>query len=288
MRELCDRLAEGVRRALEEGRLAEFLAFLARFRKYSPANAALIFAQRPNATLVAGIRTWNDLGRRVKKGEKGIAIFAPTVRKVKARVEEEDPETGEIREVEREEERLAGFHVAYVFDVSQTEGKPLPEPPAPPEPLPDSEIAERICRRILEDPPAPVRLGCALPFGVLGEFDPRAGEIRISRTVRERSGEMANVLLHEAAHALAFRMGLDSVGMRAASEDGYGRGEALAQGAAFVAAAILGFDTFGMSVDYVAWYVRRAEKLLKYLEDMVKLADALVALVEKEPARAAA
>lgn len=276
--ELCRKLAEGVEKILAEGELAEFLQFAARFRRYSPANIALIFSQRPEATQVAGLKTWNSLGRKVRKGEKGIAIFAPTVRKVW--VEETGPGDGERRR--REEKRLTGFHVAYVFDVSQTEGKPLPEPPEE-KSLGDSEIAEAISRRLLEAAPAPVTAGCALDLGVRGEFDPVTGTIKISRRVTA-SGDFARTLLHECAHALAFAMGVDSLDIRRGNgtEEGrqemYARGEAIAEGAAFVAAAMLGLDTFGLSAGYIAGYVRQAEKLLAWLGEVQKVADGLFAL----------
>lgn len=291
VRELCQKLVQGVERTLAEGKLAEFLKFAARFRKYSPANVALIFAQKPDATLVAGIKTWNDLGRRVKKGEKGIAIFAPTVRKVKVRAEEIDPATGEVREVEREEERLVGFHVAHVFDVSQTEGKPLPELPEP-QSLPDSAAAARICNRLAKAGLVIIAHDCDLPRGAKGEFDPRTWEVRISREVRT-TGDLARTLLHEYAHALAFKLGVDSLEMRQGSEgtqrEMYARGEAIAEGAAFMAAACLGLDTFGMSTEYIAGYVRRAGKLVQWLEAIQKVAGALISLIEgADEGRAAA
>ncbi|MBC7105181.1 MAG: hypothetical protein H5T97_04520, partial [Firmicutes bacterium] len=167
VRELYNTLVEGVREVLARADWRAFLDFLTRFRKYSPANAALILIQKPDATWVAGIKTWNSLGRRVKRGEKGIAIFAPTLRKV--RVRETDPETGDVRE--REEERLVGFHVTHVFDVSQTEGKPLPEPPRLRGTVEcGGADAEALFGRLLAASPVPVRRGCVLEFGVLGEF----------------------------------------------------------------------------------------------------------------------
>jgi len=108
---------------LEAGKseaLKNYLAAMSRFRRYSWNNVLLISAQRPHATQVAGIHTWNDLGRRVKKGEKGIMIFAPVI--VKRETSPPEPEPGP-----KEPSRLAGFRTAYVFDRDQTEGNPLPE-----------------------------------------------------------------------------------------------------------------------------------------------------------------
>src|SRR5580693_8280203 len=101
---------------LEAGRsdgLKNYLAAMGRFRRYSGGNVLLIASQRPTATHVAGFRAWNQLGRSVKKGEKGIMILAPIVVK-----KEPVPDRSETKA----ESRVAGFRTAYVFDVAQTEG----------------------------------------------------------------------------------------------------------------------------------------------------------------------
>ena len=117
-REALDKIEKGVEALLNSDRWIEHLKFQAKFHGYSWGNCFLIRAQYPGATYVAGIKAWNRMGRHVKKGERGIAILAPCFKKEK--VETED---GEVEEVKR----LSGFRVAYVFDIKQTEGKPLPE-----------------------------------------------------------------------------------------------------------------------------------------------------------------
>src|SRR5271157_4244338 len=107
--------------ALESGQseaLKLFLAVMSRFRRYSWGNCLMIYSQRPNATYVAGFRAWLRLGRYVRKGEKGIVILAPMVGRKKSASEQLS---------EDEETRLFGFRAAHVFDLSQTEGDPLPE-----------------------------------------------------------------------------------------------------------------------------------------------------------------
>ena len=99
--------------------LERFLESLARFHNYSFNNALLIALQRPDATRVAGFHAWRKLGRFVKKGEHGIAIFAPMSHRKNR--DERQPATTEG------EEAVFGFRIAYVFDVEQTEGDPLPE-----------------------------------------------------------------------------------------------------------------------------------------------------------------
>jgi antirestriction protein ArdC len=107
---------------LEAGKseaLKNYLGAMGRFRRYSLNNVLLIASQRPTATHVAGFHAWHDSGRSVKKGEKGIMILAPMV------VKHREPEPGQDQP--KEPYRVTGFRPAYVFDISQTEGKPLPE-----------------------------------------------------------------------------------------------------------------------------------------------------------------
>lgn len=96
---------------------------MGRFHRYSWGNSLLIASQRPDATRVAGFHAWHQLGRSVKKGEKGIMILAPMLIKQK----ESQKEQQALREGSEDVARLAGFRTAYVFDVKQTDGQPLPE-----------------------------------------------------------------------------------------------------------------------------------------------------------------
>ena len=112
---------------LEAGKsetLTAYLSAMARFHSYSFGNILQIARQRPTATRVAGIRTWNEMGRFVKKGEKGIQILAPMMgykrRKSADGESEPEPET-------KPQPVLIGFRAVYVFDVAQTEGADLPE-----------------------------------------------------------------------------------------------------------------------------------------------------------------
>src|SRR4051812_5788220 len=96
-----------------------YLDFASKFRNYSMNNLLLILIQCPTATRVAAYRKWTEVGRQVRKGERAISIFAPLMRK------REDAKTGE------EKRYISGFRLVPVFDVSQTEGDPLPEPVLP-------------------------------------------------------------------------------------------------------------------------------------------------------------
>jgi hypothetical protein len=117
--------------SLESGHsevLTQYLGAMARFHTYSFGNVMLIARQKPDATNVAGIRTWNSLGRFVKRGEKGILILAPMVGYRRSRQNEiaTDIDTDNAVDERKPEQQLIGFRAVYVFDISQTEGKELP------------------------------------------------------------------------------------------------------------------------------------------------------------------
>jgi antirestriction protein ArdC len=122
-RNLAEEALEKLAAALEAGRseaLKTYLAAMSRFHRYSWGNVLLIASQRPGATHVAGYHRWHELGRFVKKGEKGITIFAPIL------VKQPDASPAQHPGKENNVFRLFGFRTAYVFDVEQTEGRPLP------------------------------------------------------------------------------------------------------------------------------------------------------------------
>ena len=123
VKRICKQAFDQLAEALEQGRSPQLLRYLkamGMFHRYSLANSMLIFWQKPEATHVAGFRTWLRLRRHVKKGEKGIAIMAPILyRRSKKRQEEQKDK--------EEDEEVFGYRTVYVFDVSQTDGAPLPE-----------------------------------------------------------------------------------------------------------------------------------------------------------------
>src|SRR5439155_18276426 len=168
-----------------EGWLA-WMETAARFHKYSFSNLMLIASQRPDATQVAGFQTWKSLGRQVRKGEKGIAFFAPCP------VKRVDAETGE-------EARRLFFRVVHVFDIAQTDGADLPALAWPvladgPEGLYDDLVG------VAEHLGLTVATTDTSPSGARGWFDPSARRVTIVDAYPLAS--RARTLLHELAHAL--------------------------------------------------------------------------------------
>ncbi len=123
-RDLIKKLEEGFQQVQKSDAYRSYLDTISRFHKYSISNTMLIWVQCPNATHVAGFHTWLSLGRHVRKGEKGIRIFAPMPYRRTASTPDE--QTGVA-----EDEEISGlrFRAVSVFDISQTDGTDLPEPP---------------------------------------------------------------------------------------------------------------------------------------------------------------
>jgi hypothetical protein len=141
---------DGLVQAIESGHnevFSSYLETMAKFHTYSARNVLLIAAQRPNATHLEGVRSWNELGRSVRPGEKGIFIFAPTVgvTKKENKTEKNGKKNSNAKKTAetatnppQQETHLLGFRGVYVFDIAQTGGEELPESPKA------VEIAEKL------------------------------------------------------------------------------------------------------------------------------------------------
>ena len=236
-----------------EGWLA-WLETAAKFHRYSVGNQLMILSQRPDATRVAGFQTWKSLGRQVRKGEKGLAIFAPmSVRKV-------DDETGE-------EKRSLFFKVVHVFDASQTDGEELPELTWPVLADGSEGLADELVS-VAEGLGFSVTLTTTSPSGARGWFDPRERRITIVDTYP--MGSRARTMLHELAHAL------DSL------EGGRAECELVAESAAFIVGKRLGLDTDDCSTFYTASWSCGPRKLEAIAERVLDIARRLESVVRPE------
>ena len=135
LKEITDRLEQGITELFDSERYKEYLRVMSKFHNYSFNNTLLIAMQKPDASLIAGFTAWkNQFQRNVKKGEKGIKIIAPSPFKIKQETEIIDPQTQKPvigrdgKPVTEEKEiTIPAYKVVSVFDVSQTEGKELPD-----------------------------------------------------------------------------------------------------------------------------------------------------------------
>ncbi len=204
-------------------RFKEWLLFMAKFHSYSARNALLIMTQRPDATMVAGYRKWQGMGRQVKKGEKGISILAPIRRK-------RETEDGE-------EDVVGGFRVAKVFDIAQTDGEDVPALAEPVEGDADA-LLERLVDLVAAE-------------GLTLHTDTEKGYYSRSRQeIGIPAGstlERAKILAHELAHHHT------PPGCVRAPE------EVIAEASAFVVMTAHGYDVELPAAEYVAVWATRMD-----------------------------
>jgi hypothetical protein len=255
--------------ALEQGKsesLVRFLEFQARFHNYSFRNCLLIAMQNPDATYVAGFQRWKELGRFVNKGEHGIMILAPIVRRTKAA----DEASESVDDEPQGAKSVCGFRAVYVFDVSQTEGEELPE-----------------FSRIAGDPGDKLMLladlmkerGIELCYEPsLGGADGRSegGKIVI-REGMPPAQEFA-VLAHELAHELLHRTERRKETTRKVRE-------LEAEAVSFVVSNAAGLEGITRSADYIQLYAGDKELLVASLDHIQRVAAEIIEQLEESQAR---
>lgn len=274
--ELISSSIQALVQALEAGHsnvLSSYLKAMGKFHAYSFGNILLIATQKPTATHVAGIRTWNQLGRRVKKGEKGILIFAPLVgwkRKEadepKANLKKRKKTQNESKapEVERVQ-YLLGFRGVYVWDVAQTEGDELPTMGNTvqgdvTEALPRlTEFVESQQIKLeFSDKISPAR---GMSYG---------GMIRILPDMQPT--ETLSTLVHELAHEMLHRAERRTLTTKTVRETE-------AEAVAFVVCNALGLETGTGSADYIQLYHGDAKLLQESLEVVQRTASIILGAI---------
>lgn len=253
-------LDAGVRDLFASDRWCSYLEFLAKFHRYSANNTIAIYLQRPTASLVASFSDWRRKGRQVRKGERGIKIIAPHI------IKDVDDDTGEIH-------TRTGYHIAYCFDVSQTDGEALPEGPARQLAGAVDDYAY-IWDTLLAVSPVPVSIEPIADSAANGYYSHTDQRI----VVRDGLAEMQRVktVIHEIAHAL-----LHAKGAEEADAD-RGTREVQAEATAYVVCRALGFDTSEYSFGYVAgWSSDKELTALKAsLDAIVRTSDRILKAFE--------
>ena len=255
---LTEKIEEGIQTLFQSGDLEKYQAYLrtvSRFHRYSVNNQMLIFAQCPHATLVAGYQKWqNQFSRHVLRGEKGITIIAPTPYKIKVKQEKLDPDTKQPlldadgkTITEEKEVQIPMFRPVKVFDVSQTDGKPLPEQVKSPvaELTGNVEHYEAFMDALKLVSPVPIEMK-PLRNDLDGFFSPSEQSI----TLREGMSEVQTVCaaVHEIAHSKLhnYTMQPDSQPKDSSTE------EMEAESIAYTVCAYFGIETSANSFGYVA------------------------------------
>ena len=204
LKEITDSIENGIKELFESEKYKNYLRTMSRFHKYSVNNTMLIYMQKPDATVVAGFNKWRDqFGRNVLKGEKGIKIIAPTPYKKKIEEAKLDPDTklpmldADGKAIMEEKEiKIPMYKPVTVFDVSQTEGKPLPQLAA--DLTGNVQNYEVFMEAVKRSAPVPVFLENMT--GRDGYYDDENQRIAVSTGMSEVQTVCAAI--HEIAHSL--------------------------------------------------------------------------------------
>lgn len=274
VREITDKLEQGINELFESERFKEYLRTMSKFYNYSFNNTLLIAMQKPEATYVAGYTSWQrNFDRQVMKGEKGIKILAPAPYKVQEEREKIDPATqkpvigADGKAVTETVEVLRpAFKVVSVFDVSQTDGKELPDIIVD-ELKGTVENYEAFFDALKQESPVPVSFE-DIPGGAKGFFSPVESRIAIQEGMSEI--QTVKTAIHEIAHAKLHAVNPDE---KTAPEDKKDRHtkEVEAESVAYTVCQRYGIETSDYSFGYIAgWSSGKETKELKSSLDTIR------------------
>ena len=246
----------------DSDRYKQYLKVMSKFTSYSFNNCMLIAMQKPDASLVAGYGKWKALGRQVGKGEKGIMILAPMPYKRKS----DDPD--------EEEETAIAFKAAYVFDISQTSGKELPEYVQDLEGEIEPEQMTAVFDALRRAVGIPITYE-DFPGDAHGYYSHSENRIVIQTGMSD--AQTVKTGIHECAHKLLHDKNLE---IATVHSDRSGR-EVQAESVAFIVAEHFGLDTSEYSFPYIAGWSKGkpSEELSKYLSEIQEAAKMLVTAI---------
>ena len=241
----------------------KYLQFVSRFYSYSPNNIMLIYMQDPNASFVKGYNSWKSLNRFVKKGAKGIAIFAPCIKKV----ETKDEDTGETTTIKT----LNGYKITYVYDIENTDGSDEFLPTLVTGLKGDGEHEQRIYEKLYSLISKEHFIKEVEGTSSKGSFNLDSQEICIRSDLSYL--QKIKTILHEYAHAQDFSTN--------PSEDvSRTQRELVAESVAFILCNIMGLNTSSYSFLYLHSWDRSNEELKSVIDAIQKLSFKMVTLLK--------
>lgn len=282
MNEIPQMLEEGVHKVFESDNYKNYLNIMSKFHNYSINNTLLIARQNPDATLVAGFKSWEkNFGRHVKKGEKGIKILAPSPYKKKVLVELVDPVSREImldingNPVKEETEvNMTAYRIVSVFDVSQTEGNPLPQIGVA-ELTGNVDEYELFVEALKQSTSVPISFE-NISGVAKGYYNPVTASIAVKAGMPE--SQTVKTMIHEIAHSILHNDILDE----AEKKDRQTK-EVEAESVAYTVCQHFGIDTSDYSFGYIAGWSssKETEELKQSLETIQKTASGLINDIER-------
>lgn len=284
LKEITDSIEQGIKDLFESEKYKQYLRTMSRFHRYSVNNTLLIAMQRPDATHIAGFSNWrNQFGRHVRKGEKGIQIIAPTPYKKKIDAVKLDPDTkapvldqNGNAVMEEIEIKIPMFRVVSVFDVSQTEGRPLPEIVS--DLTGDVQQYDTFMEALYRSSPVPVSVEPIAPT-TDGYFSLTEQSI----TIRAGMSEVQTVCatIHEIAHAKLHNYGIANAESEQTEETpkkDQRTKEVEAESIAYAVCQYYGIETAENSFGYIAGWSKGKElsELRASLETINQTASELI------------
>lgn len=284
VKEITDKLEAGLKELFESEKYKSYLSTMSKFHNYSFNNTLLIAMQKPEATLVAGYQAWQkNFERHVNKGEKAIRILAPVPYKIKEERDKLDPVTGEMMfdengmpQKEETEVTIPAFRAVSVFDVSQTDGKPIPELEVN-ELLSTVEGYEDFVQALMNISPVPIAFE-DIPGDSKGYFSTAEKRIAVQENMSE--SQTLKTMVHEVAHSRLHDKEVNQ-SMDIPVKDRNTK-EVEAESVAFTVCQHFGIDTSDYSFGYIAgWSSGRNMKELKSSLDTIrKTASELITGIE--------
>ena len=238
-----------------------YLSFQSLFYNYSAQNAILIYSQNPEASYVKGYKSWNQLGRYVKKGAKGLAILAPCIKKVEEFAEPDDKSVYADEQGKKVTKKIvSGYRIVYVYDIADTDGSdeylPVLVKGLAGNSEEEKEIYERLLAVISKEHTVQEVLGTASKGSY--NLDTRVISVRADLEYLQK----IKTFLHEYAHAIDFKLHPEVDIQR-------NRRELVAESVAFVVALRLGLDTSSYSMSYIQSWLKDKDEL-KLIADAVQ------------------
>ena len=270
MEEITSKLEKGVKDIFDGANYQQYLNFCAKLPRYSVNNQILIMMQKPDATMCQSFTNWKEVNRHVRKGEKGIRILAPAPYKMQKEQEKVDASGKTVLDKDGEpvketvEVPINAFKPVSTFDVSQTEGEPIPSPGVD-ELTGSVEGYETLLAAIKEVVPVPISFE-QIDSGAKGFYHLEENRIVVQEGMSE--AQTVKTLLHEASHqALHSKEAMDSAGEKKSKN----QKETEAESVAYVVCQHYGIDTSDYSFPYVAtWSADKEVPELKASLDTIR------------------
>lgn len=245
-----------------------YLKFCSSFYNYSYNNIFLIMMQRPDATFVAGYTTWRKMNRYVRKGEKGIGILCPCIRKVETFKEPDDSKVYNDKEAEKEVKKiLTGFRIGYVFDLSQTDGDDSMLPALVSGLQGSSEQEKALYEALFKYVSTQYCVQEVTGMSAKGSFNLATKVITVRADLKYQ--QKLKSLLHELSHAIDFDMHPDMDIPR-------NKRELIAESCAFVVCLRLGIDTSSYSFSYLKSWLKDPKELGEIADSVQKIAQKII------------